>query len=137
MSVYYSIASAADVPPRLMGAPLSPSIVAGLVGIGDFLSITAPGVLIYLWYAHSSVESFQLYLSAIGIAAFLIIPAFYVAGLYRIEIVGRIEAQIRAALVICVGVALFLIALTFALKISAQFSRVWAFSWFLSATLLV
>ncbi len=117
--------------------PLSPSIVSGLVALADGLAVFGTGLVIYLPYLGWSGETSLIYLSASAIYAFVTIAAFYFADLYKFESVTHPAHQIKKILVICVIVFLVLVALAFALKISAQFSRVWAFSSFLSATFLI
>ncbi len=116
---------------------LSPSIVSGIVGVLDAVSVIGPGLLIYIAYVGWRAQTTQLYVSAILITAFVIMMAFYLAGLYKFETISHLYRQLRKVSTMCAIVSLSLIALTFALKMSAEFSRVWAFSWFLSATFLI
>jgi Undecaprenyl-phosphate glucose phosphotransferase len=60
---------------------------------------------------------------------------FYLADLYRFEAVIRPRRHVQTVIAICGIVFLLLVTLSFALKVSAQFSRIWAFSWLLSTTL--
>jgi len=120
---------------RAVSKRLSPSIVSGVVGILDAVAILVPGMLIYVFYVGWRVESLQLYLSSLSISTFIVLLAFYAAGLYKFQEIIQLGDQLKKAVAISAITCLSLIALTFALKISEQLSRVWAFSWFVSGTL--
>ena len=118
-------------------APLSPSIVSGLVGLADASCVFAPGLVIFLTYVGSWDQAARLYLSTVTITTFVTIAAFYVANLYKIESISRLEEQLKRILTICAVIFVVLLTLAFALKISAQYSRVWLFSWFLITIFLI
>ncbi len=118
-------------------APLSASIVSGLMGIADVLCVFLTGLVIFLIYDGRASERAQLYLAALTITSLMIVTAFYVAGLYDFSRVTSFHKQLTRILATCAIVFLTLAAFAFALKISAQFSRVWGFSWFLISTLLI
>ena len=125
-----------------VGAPaqsmrFSPSIVSGLVAVADGLAVAGAGLVIYLLYVGGKAQSYPIYLSALAIQTVLVLTTFYFAKLYNLDPIARPARQVKNLLPICVATFLILMALAFALKISAQFSRVWFFSWLISATFLI
>ncbi len=115
----------------------SPSIVSGLVAAADGLAVVGAGFVIYLLYVDGKAQSYPIYLSALAIQTVLVLTIFYFSNLYNLDPISRPARQVKNLLPICVATFLILVAMAFALKISAQFSRVWFFSWLISATLLV
>ena len=115
----------------------SPSIISGLVAVADGLAVAGAGFVVYLLYLGWNVENYPLYLSALAIQTALVLTAFYITNLYDFETISRPARQFKNILPICAATFLALVVLAFALKISAQFSRVWFFSWLISATLLI
>ncbi len=118
-------------------APLSPSVISGLVGMVDGLAMLWSGVFIYFLHVGLIAENLPPYLSALVLAMLLTIGVFYFAGLYKFGAITHPGEQVKKIVVICSVVFLCLVALGFALKISAQFSRVWAFSTFFSSVALI
>ncbi len=118
-------------------APFSPSIVSGVVALADGVVVFGTGLVIYPLYLGWSNNTYPIYLSALAIATVLTVAAFHFANLYKFESVIHPAHQIKKILVICAMIFLVLVTFAFALKISAQFSRVWAFSWFVSTTFLI
>ncbi|MCH6591385.1 MAG: undecaprenyl-phosphate glucose phosphotransferase, partial [Proteobacteria bacterium] len=101
------------------------------------LAVLGPGFAIYLLYLGWTVENYPIYLSALAIQTVFVLATFYFANLYDFESISRPARQVKNILPICAATFLVLVAMVFALKISAQFSRVWFFSWLISATLLI
>ncbi len=125
-----------------VGAPAqsvrySPSIVSGLVAAVDGLSVLGPGFAIYLLYVGWTVQNYPTYLSALATQTVFVLATFYFANLYDFESISRPARQVKNILPICAAAFLVLVAMAFALKISAEFSRVWFFSWLISATFLI
>ena len=116
------------------GTPLSPSIVSGLIGLADGLCVFGTGLVISLIYGGAWGERTQLYLSALTIASLMTIAAFYFADLYKFERIIRLRKQLTRVSVSCAVAFLLLASFAFALKISAEYSRIWAFSWFFCST---
>jgi Undecaprenyl-phosphate glucose phosphotransferase len=119
------------------GMRFSPSIVSDLVAVADGLAMAGAGFVIYLLYLGWNAENYPLYLSALAIQTALVLTAFYITNLYDFETISRPARQFKNILPICAATFLALVVLAFALKISATFSRVWFFSWLISATLLI
>ncbi len=122
-------ASEAGAENRKSSISLSQSIIAGLATLSDFFISFISGILVYWLYVLDEPEKFGLYLTAAVLYSLLLVQSFHMVGLYRF---GRILTPQRQIVVIPgIGLILFLLLTTcaFALKISEDFSRVWAFSW--------
>ena len=119
------------------GTPISPSIVAGLIAMSDIFWTLVAGHFLYLLYVGWSIESYQGYLAVMVINATMMLATFYFSNLYAFEAVTRAAWQIPRILVFVGIIFLIMVGLGFALKISADFSRVWAFGTFALGTVLV
>ena len=121
-------------PVRTLGAyrvTLSRSIVAGIAALADATVVIGTGFLIYVLYVlPKEPDKLLAYSAGIGAFTLLIMQAFYMADLYRFVRIKEPSKQLpRIAGII--GLAfLALTGFAFALKISEQFSRFWAFTWF-------
>ena len=116
---------------RPAAVSLSQSIIAGLAGLGDIIISFGSGMLIYWLYVTNEPEKLGLYLTAATLYSLLLVQSFHMAGLYRFS--RMLQPQSQIVIIPGIGLVLFLLLTTcaFALKISADFSRVWAFSWLL------
>jgi len=112
-------------------------VVAGLTALIDASILCATGLVIYAFYLGWAQDTYPAYMAAVGITVAVTIGAFYLAGLYDISSWNDPIRQITRIALVCAMVFLVVVALAFALKVSAQFSRVWAFAWFFSAIFLV
>ena len=124
-------------PLPLRSASLSPGIVSGLVAIVDGLAVLGSGLVIYVLYVGWNAEMHLIYFTVSAVYALATITAFYIADLYEFGAIMQPLLRLKIILVICGTIFLVLVTFAFALKISAQFSRVWVFSWFLCATFLI
>jgi len=118
-----------QVPGVLPAVALSESIISGLAALIDVGISVSSGLLIFWIYVVDAPEKLTLYVTAIALYSLLMVQSFHMAGLYRF---GRILAphrEIANIAGICLILTLVLTACVFALKISAEFSRVWAFGW--------
>ena len=111
---------------------MSQSIIAGLAALSDVLVCMLSGLLIYWLYVTAEPGHVGLYLTVISLYALIMVQSFYMAGLYRFSRILAPHRQIVVLVGICVILFLLLTTGTFALKISEEFSRVWAFSWLLT-----
>jgi len=110
--------------------PLSQSIVAGIAGLSDFVISVVTGLLLYAGYLEPGVQGrFTLYGTVIGIFSLLAAQSLHAAGLYRFENLMAPWQHVGRQIAIYILVFLLLLSVGFALKISTDFSRVWAFSW--------
>ncbi len=110
--------------------PLSQSIVIGITGIFDAAATIITGLLMYaLYLADKHPEKLPIYAVTVGLYALLFVQTLYAAGMYRFARI--IEPGRQVPRIVAASMILFLIFLAcgFILKISAEFSRVWAFGW--------
>lgn len=115
----------------------SEGLIGGLVAGIDALLVFCVGLVVFLTYLGWNDNTGSSYLLALGINTLATVAAFNSAGLYRCEYLTRPVYQIKKILPICGAVFLILLALAFSLKVSSQFSRVWAFTWFGSIVVLI
>jgi Undecaprenyl-phosphate glucose phosphotransferase len=108
---------------------LSQSIIAGLTLLIDILISFSSGLFIFWIYVIDAPDKTGLYLTAITLYSLLMVQSFYMTGLYRFSRILTPHRQIAVIAGICTVLFLVLTTCVFALKISTEFSRVWAFSW--------
>ena len=112
---------------------LSQNFIAGLTALFDIAISFATGLAIYwLYLAAEEPEKLNLYLTAISLNSLLLVQSFYMAGLYRFSNILSPYRQLVFIFGLSSFLFLFLTACAFALKISSDFSRVWAFSYLLT-----
>jgi len=117
---------------------LSKSIVAGSTAFIDAAIIAGTGMLIYAAYlSRSEPEKFLEYAGAVTAFTLMTLQSFSIIGLYRFTRIIHPGRQLVRIIMIILGIFLILLACTFALKISHEFSRVWAFSWLGTCLFLV
>ncbi len=118
---------------------LSPRIVSGSVAALDTFIIFTTGLIIFHLYLPADAHTvLSLYLGAMGLYNLLILICFYNTALYSFRSLGRPLARVGKLLFL--GSTMFSLLLTFAfvIKITDEYSRVWAVSWFLiSLTLII
>jgi Undecaprenyl-phosphate glucose phosphotransferase len=114
--------------------PLSQGIVAGIAAILDFGVSALTGLAVYFAYVAPVVEGkLALYCTAIALFSLLLVQSLYAAGLYRFHVLMAPARHIGQFLAVFSILFLAFVAGGFALKISAEFSRVWAFGWLVLA----
>lgn len=64
-----------------------------------------------------------------ALATYLIMQGYYTQGLYRFKSIMDPFRRIRPLVSVCVMTAVILIAVAFGMKVSEDFSRIWAVSW--------
>jgi Undecaprenyl-phosphate glucose phosphotransferase len=111
---------------------MSQSIIAGLAALSDVLVCVLSGLLIYWLYVEIEPDKVSHYLTVISLYSLIMVQSFYMAGLYRFSRILEPYRQIVVLVGICMMLFLLLTTGTFALKISDEFSRVWAFGWMLT-----
>ena len=115
----------------------SKSIISGLIALTDITIIFGTGLIVFYSYLGWSSYELPFYLSALSINAPLIISMFFIAGLYSLEPIVHPAQQAKKIIFICLTVFFLLVAVAFALKISNEFSRIWAFTTLFSTILLL
>ena len=111
------------------GTSLSKTIIVGMSTLIDLLIVVGIGIAIYFIYKPDSLLSQTRYMVVIGIYTAALLQGFHHAGLYRFSSIIHPLRQIGKITWISSIVFLLMIGIAFALKISADFSRVWAFAW--------
>lgn len=124
---------ARDVAAQYRDDSISPNMVAGVLRGIDFTIVFLSGLAAYAGYV-SLFKYLPVQHAAISLlGALFIVFAFEVAGLYKMRRLRiPVHAAVRMLAVWSVGLALFTIT-TFFLKISTDFSRVWAILWLTTA----
>jgi Undecaprenyl-phosphate glucose phosphotransferase len=116
---------------------LSRSIVVGLVMLLDAIIITGIGLTLFLVYLGLNPEYILRYLGVISLYTVVTLQAFHNIGLYRFNHILQPRRQARKIPLVCGSVFMAVVAIGFTLKVSSDFSRVWAFAWILTSTLLL
>jgi Undecaprenyl-phosphate glucose phosphotransferase len=113
---------------------LSRNIIVGLVVFLDAAIIIGTGQLLFHIYIGSASGAMLMYSSVIGIYTLIILESFNVVGAYRFDNILQPRGIDRKILLACCIIFLTILSLGFGLKISAEFSRVWSFAWFITST---
>lgn len=116
---------------------LSEHIIPGLLQLSDAAIIGLCGAAAYSIYISGSIEIPVQYGTAMAAMVALCIYMARRADLYRVETIMAWPRRMGRLFVIMVTVFLLMTALSFALKLQTQFSRVWVSSTFSSATVLL
>ena len=111
--------------------PLSRSVVVGLTAVADLFSILVSACIVYTIYLPESEKDFSRYAGTVIIYAAIVLLSFKTIELYRFVRIIEPRQQILRILSVCTFSFFALSAIAFSLKISASYSRVWAFSWLL------
>ena len=113
-------------------APLSQGVVEGITGALDALATMVAGLVLHGMMSKGPlVQAPEL--AAMGLSTLLVVLGLHAAGAYNFRAVMRPMQQLPKIGLIVSAVFLVLVTLAFALKISTEFSRLWTFSWLLSA----
>ncbi len=116
---------------------LSRSIVTGIVVLIDIAIIASCGYALFYIYLDGNPNYLSRYTAVIALYTLLTIQTFHTAELYRFNNILQPRQHARIIPVICSMIFLAIIAIGFALKISADFSRGWSLAWILSSTSLL
>jgi len=119
---------------RTHDTSLSSSVVVGLTALTEAIVAAGTGFFIHSLYVVDEPEKVTLYYAAIGIFTFILLQAFHTIGLYRFGTILSPYRQIAKIVGVCLLLFLLMTTGAFALKISEDFSRVWAFAWIVSTT---
>jgi Undecaprenyl-phosphate glucose phosphotransferase len=118
-----------------VAAPLSQSVVAGLVGFLDLGAVATCGLLIVAILGRVTVGPAEI--AAISLCALLLVLGLHAAGAYDFRAIMNPGRSAPLVIAVSAFVFLVLIALAFAFKMSSDISRLWAFSWMTSVVVLV
>jgi Undecaprenyl-phosphate glucose phosphotransferase len=114
----------------------SMNMASGLVALSDALVLLATGFLICWYYVGLDSHAFGYYSLAIVLVTIPVILTFSQANLYNIATIFNPRLHIHKILGIWAVMFMVFLAISFSLKVSEHFSRVWCFSWFLSSAFL-
>ncbi len=133
-----AVTSVSEIGAQLRRKTLSRRVVSGLLALGEALIVMGAGLAIYAIYVPSDAAgSFPQYLIAIAVYAVFLWQIFTFSGLYRLNRFVKPRLNWPKIAVLCWLAASILVFCSFALKISADFSRVWASSWLISVIILL
>ena len=107
-------------------------VVVGALRFADVLMVAATGVASF-WFRHGTYKVPEEYLVAIAIGALLAANYMQMARLYRFAELHRFALQFGTLTASWSAVILTLLVIGYFGKVSENFSRVWAVSWFVSA----
>jgi Undecaprenyl-phosphate glucose phosphotransferase len=123
--------------PKVANYHFSRSIVTGLVVLLDALIVTGFGAIFYFIYLDASPVLFPRYAALVGLYTILVVQSFQMIKLYRFNNILQPRKHARKIPLVCGAIFLVMVLIGFALKVSADFSRVWTFAWILSTTTLL
>lgn len=110
---------------------LTPPVLAALVAAADGIIVTAASYLAYLiWLQDDPYASWSQCALVTVLGTVLALNCFGVLGLYRVEMLSRPTMTMLRMIGACAMVVGILIALSYATKTSAEYSRGWAGIWF-------
>ena len=117
---------------------LAPPMATAVVALSDAAVTIGTGLLIAVVYVAEGrpYDSLLPELTAVLLYAFTLLLVANAAGLYHFNVVMDPARKLSMFGIVCCAVFLVLLGTAFALKISSQFSRAWAFSWLLSTVAL-
>ena len=113
------------------------SLALRFLSLIETLILAGSGLLIYWLYVDLDLNNFFLYGSVTVVLCAVVVSAFFQSGFYKFDVVSKPHLHIYKMLGIIGLVFLVFVSLAFAFKVSEDFSRVWVFSWFLIASLLI
>jgi Undecaprenyl-phosphate glucose phosphotransferase len=103
----------------------------------DAIIILSIGSILFFVFFGLNTGYISRYSVVIALYTVVTMQAFHNMGLYRFNHILQPRRQARKIPVICGAVLMAIIATGFALKVSADFSRLWAFTWIFSSTLML
>ena len=116
---------------------LSRTIVIGLTILVDALIICAAGFAFFAFYLDFKPDYVPRYTGVICLYTLLVLLGLNTIDLYKFNNILKPRRQAKKIPLICGFIFLAMIALAFALKVSEDFSRVWAFAWILTSTAML
>lgn len=120
--------------PRL---PISWSIVSGLWILLDSLAILGCGTASYVYYVGWSYANLEIYTGAICFVWISVLVFSQFSGLTETDAVLSPVRVLDRILIVGAVCFFFLLAIAFSLKVSESFSRVWVFSFAITALISV
>ena len=118
-------------------ASYSLGLASGVVALADELILLITGSAIYSYYIGWGSSPHWFYTLAIIVISISVIASINQARLYEVDSICSPNGEFHKVLGRLSVTFLIFIAVAFALKISDDFSRLCAFSWFLSSAFLI
>ena len=113
--------------------PVSIPVICGLALPLDALAILWSSALAYaMWLVGAPEVSWSEYGVISVLGTLLAINVFYLSGLYEFETITHPRLALRRLATGWIGVASFLIALSFFTRSSEDYSRAWSLIWFVT-----
>ena len=113
--------------------PISSTVVTGIFVLLDAFWFLVSGMVCYTVYIGGSVWDADLYPMAVCFICLVTLFLFRYSGLYEFNAIMAPFANLAQIAVSCMTAFLFLMAVYFSLKVSEEVSRVWTFSYAISA----
>jgi Undecaprenyl-phosphate glucose phosphotransferase len=122
---------------RRAPAALSQGIIEGLVGVLDAVAVCASGLVLLKLLSDGPIGVQRDELAVVVLFTVLMVLGLHAAGAYSFRAIMRPLRHAHSIVVVCGLAFMALTVLAFALKISADFSRVWTFSWVVASIVVV
>jgi putative colanic acid biosynthesis UDP-glucose lipid carrier transferase len=119
-------------PPRERGVRWSPQFVRLLTGAIDLIVLSGTGLVVF-WARFGTWDLKGLYGLAFVLMILVSLNVFNLNGLYQFEPAVGFYSRFRAIVRSWAVIVLLMLALAFATKTGAYFSRIWFFSWCIAA----
>jgi Undecaprenyl-phosphate glucose phosphotransferase len=117
---------------------LSRLMVISCIVIMDAAIVSLTGAFAYWLYVHGSEpERLPSYAAAIALMTLAVLQIFTVSGLYRFDVITNPMHRIFKLISLIVSIFLFFLSVAFFLKVTDDFSRVWATTWLAAMILLI
>src|SRR5215470_7747022 len=117
--------AAAQDPARSAGFTISSQVLPGLMAALDTLAIWSVALISFAALVGGHLDESEQYITAICFVWLVTLMLMHFAGLYQLEPIMRPLGFVDKFLVAFLTTVLFLLAAVFALKVSADFSRLW------------
>jgi Undecaprenyl-phosphate glucose phosphotransferase len=109
--------------------------LAAIIDVVTVATLSLAATVCYLYLIAEEPVSLLQYLAATLLAAMLLSQQLAVGGAYELERLNNMRYQVQKVLIAWTTVVGVIVAISFLLKISAEFSRVWLVSWYLTTAL--
>lgn len=116
---------------------LSLDLVQTVVAIIDAIVIATISLATAMVFVDRFDDRVVGYLTVTGLSTLAVITAFYVLNLYSLLALSMPQASMKRVLAVFSGLLLIVTSIFFTLKVSAEFSRAWLFSWIVVAFVAV
>lgn len=118
--------------------PHSAKLVTGILRLWELVVVGASGAVAYNLLLMPMIEGAMLrYYSTVAIGVVFVAALFHILKIYTRDYVFSRRLRFDRVLLAWVAVASALIIVAFGLKISGQYSRMWAGTWFVSTAVLL